>query len=170
MKRDAKFVIAASLISGVVFLCVGASQEPKSQNPKPAAPAVTTMVTPADVKWVDAPPTFPAGAKLAVLSGDPATADIFCMRAKFPANYKFPAHYHSVAETITVISGTFFVGTGDTVDAAKAKALPSGSFGVIPAKAHHYAFTKEETVVQLNCMGPFDLVYVNPADDPSVKK
>jgi hypothetical protein len=31
----------------------------------------------------------------------------------------------------------------------------------------HYAFTKAPTVVQINLDGPFDIVYVHPADDPS---
>jgi hypothetical protein len=31
----------------------------------------------------------------------------------------------------------------------------------------HYAWAKGETIVQVHGMGPFKLVYVNPADDPS---
>jgi hypothetical protein len=40
----------------------------------------------------------------------------------------------------------------------------------MPAKMHHYAWSKGETEVQVSAMGPFQLIYVNPADDPSKKK
>jgi hypothetical protein len=31
---------------------------------------------------------------------------------------------------------------------------------------HHFVWTSVPTVVQINLEGPFDIVYVNPADDP----
>jgi hypothetical protein len=40
----------------------------------------------------------------------------------------------------------------------------------LPAKMHHYAWTATPTVVQINLEGPFDIFYVNPADDPQRKK
>jgi len=36
-------------------------------------------------------------------------------------------------------------------------------------KTHHFAWNKEETVVQLNGNGPWGITYVNPADDPRKK-
>jgi hypothetical protein len=33
----------------------------------------------------------------------------------------------------------------------------------------HYAFTDEETVVQINSTGPWGINYVNPKDDPDRK-
>jgi len=68
-----------------------------------------------------------------------------------------------------VISGSFAVGMGDQFD-AKAKALPAGSFYSMPARMHHYAFARGETVVEVAGMGPFMLTYVNPADDPSKER
>jgi hypothetical protein len=34
---------------------------------------------------------------------------------------------------------------------------------------HHYAQAKGHTVVQVSAMGPFQLTYVNVADDPTKK-
>jgi hypothetical protein len=34
---------------------------------------------------------------------------------------------------------------------------------------HHFAMTKGETIFQIHGVGPFDTVYVNPADDPRKK-
>jgi hypothetical protein len=35
---------------------------------------------------------------------------------------------------------------------------------------HHFAWTKTGGVVQVHLIGPFQITYVNPADDPSKKK
>ena len=36
-----------------------------------------------------------------------------------------------------------------------------------PAHMNHYAWTSEDTVIQVHGQGPFAITYVNPADDPS---
>jgi len=131
--------------------------------------AVTVFITPEDVAWKDGPPSIPKGAQVAILDGDPKKDGIFAMRLKLPAGYKIPPHFHPVDERLTVVSGTFNVAQGDSFDASKAKALKAGSFMKIPPKTAHFAFVKEETVVQLNSMGPWDLTYVNAADDPRKK-
>jgi len=128
------------------------------------------LVAPDDVKWMDGPPTLPPGAKSALIFGDPSKAAPFVLRVKFPANYKIPPHFHPDTETVTVLSGTFHASMGDTFDAAKGKAMPTGSFLALPAKSPHFAFTKEETIVQVSAHGPWALNYVNPADDPRNSK
>ena len=169
MNRHWKSSLFAVVAAGTALGLMSASQEPKAAAPQDAkaTPQVPVVITPDDIKWVDAPPKFPPGMKMAVLSGDSSKAELFALRLKMPANYKIPPHFHSSAENVTIVSGTMHVAVGDTFDPAKCKALPTGSFGVIPAKAHHFAYFKEETVVQINSMGPFDLNWVNPADDPT---
>jgi len=134
-----------------------------------SAQSAHVMVTPGSLKWTDGPPSLPAGSKAAVIAGDPKNAGLFTMRLKFPADYKIPAHWHPADEHVTVISGTFNMGHGDTFDASKANALPAGSFWVMPAKTNHFGFTKEETVIQLHGMGPWEITYVDPANDPRKK-
>ena len=121
------------------------------------------------MKWGPAPAVFPAGAKMAVLAGDPGKAEQFTVRLDFPKGYVIPAHFHPTDEVITVISGTFQVGMGDKLDTKKMMALPSGGFVVAPAKMNHYARAKEHTVVQVSAMGPFAMTYVNAADTPGNK-
>lgn len=135
----------------------------------PAAdvPADHIFMNTADVKWGPAPPTLPKGAKLAVLYGDPGKAGPFVMRLMAPANYKIAPHWHSQAENLSIISGALYLGDGDKMEMTKAHALKAGGYHYLPAKAHHYAFTKSPTVVQLNGDGPFDITYINPGDDPS---
>jgi hypothetical protein len=70
---------------------------------------------------------------------------------------------------VTVISGTFNLGMGETADQSKAQPLPAGSFFALPPKMPHYAFIDEATVIQINSVGPWGLTYVNPEDDPRQK-
>jgi hypothetical protein len=125
------------------------------------------MVTPADLQWSDVP-ALP-GAKLAVIAGPITEAVPFTFRVKFPANFKVPPHWHPAIERVTVISGTLNLGAGDTLDQAKSKALPAGSVSIVEPKMHYFAWTGEETVVQVNGMGPWGFTYMNPADDPRKK-
>jgi quercetin dioxygenase-like cupin family protein len=119
------------------------------------------------LKWGDAPPVLPKGAKIAVLQGDPTKPGPYVMRLSFPAGYKVAPHQHSQVENATVIDGTFMVGMGDKFDAKAMKPMKAGAFGSIPAKTNHYAMAKTHTVVQIHGEGPFDLTYANAADDPS---
>lgn len=121
------------------------------------------------VKWGPAPAVFPAGAKMAVMQGDPSKSDLFTVRLDMPKGYRIAPHYHPTDEHVTVISGNFLVGMGDKVDAKKTMSLSSGGFVTAPAQAHHFAIARTHTVVQVHAMGPFKLTYVNPADDPSTK-
>ena len=58
-------------------------------------------------------------------------------------------------------------GHGDKFDEAATKALGAGGYALLPADMRHYALAKTAAVVQVHGMGPFQLTYVNPADDPS---
>ncbi|CAH0447724.1 hypothetical protein LMG10661_03797 [Ralstonia syzygii subsp. syzygii] len=107
------------------------------------------MINPAGMKWGDAPPTLPKGAKLAVLYGDPGKDGPFVVRIKTPAGYKIAPHWHTQSESLTVISGTLYLGGGDAMDMGAAHALKTGGFHYLPGGAHHYAFTKTATVVQI---------------------
>lgn len=120
-------------------------------------------------EWAPAPPVLPAGAEIAVLSGNPFAEGQFVLRLKLPAGYDVPAHIHSGDELITVISGAFNVGHGDKLDRDATVLLNAGSFVEMPAGHPHFAWTSVETVVQIHGPGPFDITYMDPADDPMGK-
>jgi len=124
------------------------------------------MENPDAMRWGDAPPSVPKGAKIAVLSGDPSKSGPFTMRLKLPPNYRIPAHTHTQSENLTVLSGALYLGMGDKLDVQKGQALKAGGFHFLPGKTQHYAYTKAATVVQVHGDGPFDINYVNPADNP----
>ena len=91
------------------------------------------MAMPDELKWTDVP-SLPAGAKIAVIEGPLNEAVPFTFRLKFPANYQIPAHWHPAIEHVTVISGTFHMGTGDKLDQSDTKALSAGSVAIMQPK------------------------------------
>jgi len=152
-----------------LVVAAGALAADAKKTTRTAAPA-HTMYAPADIKWMDAPAVLPAGAKAAVLEGDPSKPGYFAMRLSAPDGYKIPPHWHPNVERVTVISGTLHIGLGDTFDETKGHAMPAGTYATMQPKVHHFAWTEGDTVIQLTTLGPWKLVYVNPKDDPSKKK
>ena len=130
-----------------------------------ALPVIARAQAPA-ITWGPAPAVFPAGTRMAVLQGDPGANAMFTVRLELAPGTRIAPHFHPTDEHVTVISGTFLVGMGDSVDIKKALVLPPGSFITAPANAHHYAVARGRTVVQVSAMGPFALTYVHPQDMP----
>jgi len=74
------------------------------------------------------------------------------------------------SENVTVLAGTFSVGMGKEFDSKKGQELPIGGFFSVPPQHPHYAWAgAQETVVQVHGVGPTDLTFVNPTDDPRKK-
>ena len=126
-----------------------------------------TLTGSAAVKWGAPPPVLPAGAKFAVIDGDPAAAGPVTIRVQMPAGYKIAPHWHPSDEHVTVLAGSIALGMGDTPDPAHMTTLRAGGYVVAPAKMHHCAASKNGATIQIHLMGPFGITYVNPADDPS---
>lgn len=139
-----------------------------SDGPTPiSSPHV--MVPPGKVTWSPGPPNLPPGAKVAVLSGDPAGTGPFTVRVQFPPNYRVAPHWHPTDEHVTVLSGTLAVGMGNAWDDKAMTDLPAGSYVVTSATMTHFALAKTATTIQVSGMGPFVTNYVNAGDDPSKK-
>jgi quercetin dioxygenase-like cupin family protein len=161
--------------------CAGRAQkaEPSAAGVKPSGVAVAeptaadavpphVMLAPSVLKWQPFSPGGP-GVSVAVLSGDPEKPGPFVLRIKSPAGAKVPPHWHPTDENITVVSGTFAVGMGDAFDAKALKTVPAGSYLLLPREMRHFALSRTPTVVQVHGTGPFQVNFVNPADDPRNK-
>jgi ketosteroid isomerase-like protein/quercetin dioxygenase-like cupin family protein len=133
-------------------------------------PAAHVMARADSLTWADGPPGLPAGAKVAVVAGDPTKAGPFVLRAQVPAGYKVAPHWHPTDESLTILSGTVALGTGDTWDEAGMQELAAGGFVTMPAEMRHSFLAKTAATFQVHGMGPFAINYVNPADDPSMKQ
>jgi quercetin dioxygenase-like cupin family protein len=120
------------------------------------------------LKW-SAPAAYGAGAQIAVVKGDPTKEGMYVVRLKVPAGFKIPAHTHPNDENVTVLSGSFNIGTGEKLDEKKGTLIKVGGYSFVGKGMAHYAWFTEDTVLQLHGMGPQGITYVNPADDPRKK-
>ena len=164
-----KLATLSTRAATLAALVLGSAAIVGAAAPLHAAEPHHTVVAGDAVKWGPAPPSLPPGAQAAALLGSPAKEGPFVLRLKFPAGFTVPPHRHSKDEFVTVISGAFAVGAGEKLDRASLKPLPPASFVHLPAGMPHYAWTEVETVVQINGVGPFDVIYVDPSDDPRKK-
>ena len=123
-KAMKKIALILTLPLAFSLVAVAAQEKDASKNSTESATSEQHVVlTPGDLKWMDAPPGLPPGAKMAVLEGDPNKKGPFTVRLQAPAGYKVPPHTHPTTEHVTVISGTFNIGTGDKFDDAAGKEL-----------------------------------------------
>src|SRR5580765_408597 len=159
-------LLAILLLLPVISLAQTAAPKKAATKAKPAGTA-PVVVTPDKIQWGPAPAVFTTGAQFAVLAGDPGKPGPFTVRLKLPDGYRVMPHWHPTAESLTVLSGEFHVGMGDKFDESSMLTLPAKSTAVVPMHHNHYAMAKGETEVQVNGTGPFKLIYVNAADDPT---
>lgn len=122
-----------------------------------------------DFKWVNAPASLPEGAKMAMLQGDLAKPGAFSFQLKLPAGYQLKPQSSPAIDRMIVVSGAFNVGAGEKFDHARTMPLYTG-YVYWPGKSPYFAFTKEETVVQMEGVGPWAVNYVNAADDSIAQK
>jgi quercetin dioxygenase-like cupin family protein len=115
-------------------------------------PEGAIALTPSELTWK---PGRVPGVENAALLGSSKAEGPYIERVRFPPSFVIQAHSHPDQRSYTILSGTWYVGYGDTFDETKLQALPPGSFYVEPAGVHHFVATKEEPVVlQLSGMGP----------------
>ena len=164
------FAVALAVVSIAVACSEGDGSKIMAQTPnKAAADRATTrdMEHAPDIKWGPAPPVFPPGAQFAVVQGDPSVAGaLFTVRLRFPNGYILPPHTHPTDENVTVLRGTFLVGLGPDFSKDALTALKEDGFITAPANMAHFATTRGITEVQVHAIGPFQLTYVHPEDDP----
>ena len=119
-----------------------------------------------ELAWKDGPASLPAGAQIAIIEGDPSKAEPFTFRLRFPAGYQIPSHTHPAIEHVTVLSGSFGIGMGERFDIAAGREHSAGAFVALQPGHPHFAWAREDTVVQLHSVGPWGITYLDRADDP----
>jgi quercetin dioxygenase-like cupin family protein len=151
---NANRALATCLIASGVL--VGGSTSLAVDNP------AFVRITPADVHWQDVPGAH--GVQMATLLGDASKPGIYVIRAKFPPHVMSAPHWHPHERYVTVLEGTWYTGTGDTFDVARAVPLRPGSFMFHPAKATHWdgAAGDEPVIVQIMGEGPGTTTPVDP--------
>jgi ChrR-like protein with cupin domain len=114
-------------------------------------PAAIAYKLPGQIEWKDTP----IGAKMAVMRGDPEKPGPYIVLTKWTPGHMSRPHFHPNDRFITVISGTWWVGTGSKFDPESTVAMPAGSFVTHFAKQIHYDGAKDgECVLQIVGEGP----------------
>src|SRR5882672_8007946 len=113
-------VVGALAIAGGAMsaIAIAAGPAAPAQAPSPPAPPaaeVNAIASMKEIKWGPQPPSLPPGGQAAVMAGDPAATGFVSLRAKLPAGYKVPPHFHPTDEHVTVLSGAMVFGMGDKI-------------------------------------------------------
>jgi quercetin dioxygenase-like cupin family protein len=124
---------------------------------------------PGAVEWRDGPGSFEPGAQFAVLEGDPSEPGVFTMRIRMPDGFRISPHWHPNPERVTVLSGTFRLGSGEEFDAGATMPLGPGTYTSMPPGMRHFAVAEGETVIQLTSTGPWLIHYIREEDDPRLR-
>jgi hypothetical protein len=137
----ALLAIAAATIFAGVFSVQAASPDPK----------VLSYQLPDKIHWTE----NAGGAKQAVLVGDPSKPGLYIVLTKWTPHHMSHPHFHPNDRYITVISGTWWVGTGSKYDPNSTTPIPAGSFVTHYGKQIHYDGAKDEEVtLEIVGMGP----------------
>ena len=111
-----------------------------------------------------------AKVQLVNVIGDPSKPGLYIQLEKVASHVVIEAHHHAGDRTVTVIQGTLMFGNGPKFDRGKLKVMPVGSIYTEPSGSPHFAATGDQsTVTEVTGYGPTDIVYENPADDPTKK-
>jgi hypothetical protein len=143
---------AAVAIAMIVGLAVSSgSAQTAASGGNDLDPKVLAYKLPEQIAWKD----DPMGAKMAVMAGDPSKPGLYIVLMKWTPNHMSHPHWHPNDRFITVISGTWWVGTGAKFDPDKTVPLPAGSFVTHFAKQIHYDGAKDsEAVLEIVGEGP----------------
>ena len=115
-------------------------------------PKAVEFTKPEDIKFV----RNAAGTQeTAVLFGDPAKPGPYVIRLRWlPGNMSRP-HFHPNDRFFVVISGTWWLGTGEKFDPNSTVPVPAGTYVIHHAGQVHYDGAKDEpAVIQVWGMGP----------------
>jgi len=154
MKRSALFLPLSAAVALVHLTALAGN-----------VPETAVMLAPDQLQWVDNPRV--SGLGLAKMVGDGKEPGPYVYRVKFPQGRVVQAHSHPDDRTYTVLSGTWYIGWGETYDPERLMPMPAGSFYTEPAGLPHFVATPDgETIVQVSGTGPTTVDYVDTAHPP----
>ena len=113
-------------------------------------PKVISYTLPDKIEWRKG-----ANADTATIQGDPTKPGIYIQLIKWhPHNMSRP-HTHNTERYITVLSGTWWIGTGPKYDPASTFPVTAGTYVVDRANEIHYDGAKDtECVLEIVGTGP----------------
>jgi hypothetical protein len=133
--------LGVTLVVGIAALLAPAAAEDVKLDPKAVIYAL-----PKDLKWKDN-----GGNENVVLFGDPSKPGLYGVLNKWKKGNHFShPHFHPNDRFITVISGTWWVGSGPKWDPEHSSVpIPAGTFVTHFGKQVHWDGAKDEDAVLL---------------------
>ena len=114
-------------------------------------PAAIAIQAPNQIKWI----VNNNGSEVANLVGDPSKPGLYVLLNKWTPHHMSRPHFHPNDRYITVLSGTWWVGTGPKYDPNSTVAVPAGSYVTHFGKQIHYDGAKDvECVLEIVGQGP----------------
>jgi quercetin dioxygenase-like cupin family protein len=107
-----------------------------------------------------------AGAKMAVVFGDPSKPGMYVIRAYFLPGVMSSPHFHGEDRHVIVVQGTWNAGTDDSWDPKATTPLKTGTYMFHKAGAVHYdgSAGDEGAMVQIVGMGPSKTTFLFPKE------
>ena len=143
-----RLAIATALLASATFSATQA-QAPNSGIPNAASlnAAAVQFLLQDQVKW-STPLSAPNAS--AIIAGDPTKPGLYVQLTKWRAGNNFSRpHFHPNDRYITVIKGTWWVGTGTKFDPASTVPMPAGTVVTHFGKQIHYDGAKDEDAILL---------------------
>ena len=114
-------------------------------------PSAINIKLPDQIKWTGNPEV----SEQAVLFGDPSKPGLYIVLTKWHPHHMSRPHFHPNDRYITVLSGTWWVGTGSKYDPDSTVAVPAGSYVRHFGKEIHYDGAKEgDALLEIVGEGP----------------
>ncbi|MDO9713342.1 cupin domain-containing protein, partial [Paracraurococcus lichenis] len=109
-------------------------------------PRAIAVRLPEQIPWG---PVTPGGNQQAILVGDPSSPGFYAVMVKWLPGHMSRPHFHPNDRFITVLSGTWWMGSGPVFDPASTVPVPAGTFVTHYGRGIHYDGAKEEPAVLL---------------------
>jgi hypothetical protein len=139
--------LASAILAGVIACAVIFARPAKAD----LDPKALIYTLPDQIKWTGGD----GGAQQAILEGDPSKPGLYIVLTKWTAHHNSHPHFHPNDRYITVLSGTWWVGTGSKYDPDSMVPMPTGTFVRHVGKQIHYDGAKDgDTVLEIVGMGP----------------
>jgi len=85
------------------------------------------------------------------VSGDPDKPGVpFVLRIHMDAGLITLPHTHPEDDNITVVQGSWWLATGSRFNRSALEPMERGTYGLVPKKMAHFAWSKAETVIQVH--------------------
>ncbi len=123
-------------------LLLAAALAPLSRRALAAVdPAIIKLQLPGQIPWG---PVTAAGNQQAVLVGDPGQEGFYAVMVRWLPGHMSRPHFHQHDRFITVLKGTWWMGSGPRFDPESTVPVPAGGFVTHYGRGIHYDGAKVE--------------------------